>query len=473
MSMLDSGPRAGSPSAGAPVATPAGRESLALLEGFGDAMRARLPRGEFLALIDAARDRLHERLADVYGDPYFAKLYYLKASNYVIARYEYDQRHVHLVARPVTLMIDPSNACQLGCPGCVHSANDAFTQALDWPAGTMKLATWETLLRNHGPFALNAVLYNYGEPLLNKRAPEFIERAHGYGMTTHLSTNLSLRFDCERFVAAGPDYVILSIDGLTQQTYGRFRKGGDLALVLDNVRRMVAEKRRLGTTRPRLAWRFFPFEHNVHEVDDVMAAAEEIGVDQLIIGTPFDVSQDDPSVRLTHCDKRGRYELGEARAPFPSAQDLVVRDAHVEALYAQSWSERAAGIPEQQAHPEAGTCVWLYYSMTADAVSRVMPCCISPSTRKPLVYGRLDESGATDHWNAGDFAESRLAFADRAGFEAQRGRPRTEPEPWCASCPKRPPLTYGTPGGVQDLIALDSRDALRAAKFWWSIAEWS
>ena len=449
-------------------------DALSLLQPLEAGIRERLPRREFLARVDATRHPIHEILCDHYGDPDFARLLYLKATNFVVSRYHYASRHAQLASRAVTLMLDPSNSCQLACAGCVHTENPEFRAQLQWPHGVMRPRTFAALLRDVGPFALNTVLYNYGEPLLNKWIAEFIELAHSYGMTTHLSTNLSMRFDVERFIEAGPDRVILSIDGVTQPTYARFRKGGDLDLVLENVRRMVELRRRRGVSRPFLTWRFFTFEHNVHEVDEVMRLAREIEVDQLIIGTPFDVSMDDPGVRVAVSEKRGRHDFVDlsTRVDNPPLRDLVRPHPELEALVEQGWSRRADAFPEEPRLDPGSTCVWLYYNMTVDAVGRVMPCCISPTLTKNLVFGNLAD-GSADLYNIDAFQEARLGFADRPRLEARRAG-ATHAAPWCVSCPKQPLLTHAPINAARDLCALDFKRALFGADlgFWWRFAEW-
>ncbi len=455
-----------------PLPTNAGpRPSLATLE---PGLSELPPRREFLTNVDRVRDSIHEELADCYGDPYFAKLLWLKASNYLIARYQQACRHVHLVARPVTLMLDPSNSCQLACPGCVHSSNKKFTERMLWPPGVMRPAVFEELSEGIGPFALHAVFYNYGEPLLNKGLPEFIEAAHGHGMRTQLSTNLSVPFDAERFVEAAPDYVILSIDGATQESYSRFRRNGNLELVLENLRRLVAAKRRRGGSRPVLAWRFLTFEHNVHEVDEALRLAQEIGVDLFLVGTPFDVSTDDPSVRVATSEKRGSHPIRPVPPePDPPLRALLRRHAIVEERFAETWEARAAEAPEEPARPAGGTCTWLYYNQSVDARGRVMPCCISPTTRKQLVFGDLADH-ASDHWNSADYRLARLAFADREAFREARS-PSGE-APWCAVCPRQPALTFDPQNGAGDLGQLDPRSVLAGGDphLWWRIAAgWS
>ena len=90
----------------------------------------------------------------------------------MLARYHYAQSHSTLVSRPVSLMVDAANSCQLRCPGCVHSENANFTKAFLWPPGVMKSTAFVHLLERYGATATNTVLYNYGEPLLNKNLPQ-------------------------------------------------------------------------------------------------------------------------------------------------------------------------------------------------------------------------------------------------------------------------------------------------------------
>ncbi len=103
---------------------------------------------------------------------------YLKLTNFLISRYHYVCQHLYLISKPVTLMVDPSNACQLRCPACVHSTNEEFTKGFLWPSGIMKVPAYRSLLRDLGPFALSTVLFNYGDPLLHREIADFVLAAN-------------------------------------------------------------------------------------------------------------------------------------------------------------------------------------------------------------------------------------------------------------------------------------------------------
>ena len=412
---------------------------------------------EFFEALDALQERLAGSLATAYGDSY-AALVALKVANFAAARWHHRNRHQRLASRPVSLMFDPSNACQLRCPGCVHSETAVARHGFEWPKGMAKLDEFERLMRWVGPFAFNVVYFNYGEPLLHKDIADFLLVSNRYGLSSTFSTNLSLPLDAERFVAAAPDYVILSIDGITQDVYSFYRRRGDLGLVLDNVRRLVEARRRLGRNRPFLSWRFFTFEHNVHQVDDAIDLARRLGVDQIDISTPNDISEDDGRVRVTTSPRQGIHTFAPwTRRPPELIRDLVVPGPEVEALFRERWVTRARAAGDLGApRPEAPTCTWLYYSMTVDAVKRVMPCCLAPSRLMKLTFGSTDDPA---RYNAPKFDLARLAFADRRRFHRALAELPGE-APYCADCQLAPALTHAPVNAVMDLHALDYLDVI-------------
>ena len=168
----------------------------------------------------------------------------------------------------------------------------------DWGPGIMSESMFGGFMQRYGPYALETEFCNYGEPLLNPKTPQLIRLAKTYLVRTMLSTNIGVKhFDPEAYVNSGLDYMTISIDGATQSVYEKFRKKGDIETVFKNVRNLIQTKKRLGKRTPMVSWQFLAFEHNQHEIDDAIKLAQEFGVDQLMVGAPFDVSFDDPNVR--------------------------------------------------------------------------------------------------------------------------------------------------------------------------------
>lgn len=420
----------------------------------------------YLARADAAQARIAEGLAQVYPSLAFSQLLALRLVNLVVARYHFHHRHSTLASRPIQLMADPVNNCHLSCPGCLHSGNPKFAGAYDWPSGLLSEETFDRYLVDHGALGWGVVFYNWGEPLLNKRIARLVSAAKRYLLNTSLSTNLSLPFDADALVASGLNYLFLSIDGATQATYERFRRGGKLDLVLENVRRIVDAKRRFGSRVPWVTWKYLTFEHNLHEVKLAQRLAEELGVDQFSVATPFGVEWDDPAIRAARSDREGAtvFERGGApKGPLDTWEEFALDPARVAAEFVRPWSSRLpVDAADEESRTQSGTCRWLYQSLTIDARGRLFPCCMAPEHGTHKVYGPYPEE-ADRAFNVHDLRLSRLAFAERSRFEEAHAAAGGGTPPYCAVCWEKPDLSYTLERDVrQDLAWLDGRGVLPA-----------
>lgn len=369
-------------------------------------------------ILNRAKPDLCARLRPRFPSP-LAEALALKILNLLLARHHFQARSTSLLSRPFGLVVDPSNVCQLACPGCVHSEHSELHQIFDWPNGTLSETRLSALLKRFGPYAIGVLFYNYGEPLLNLNTPKLIRMAKAWLMETSISTTLSVRrFDAEAYVESGLDLVNLSIDGATQPVYERFRRNGDLELVLGNLRKLVDAKRRLGKRYPVLAWNFLTFEHNVHEIPLAVSMARKLGVDLFRVVEPFDVSWDDPDIRpaklktgvagVRRLNWLGFVNQSSNWNPFPESVD---GNAILEA-YEDPWGDQLAEAGD--APPSPGhSCHWLYKNMVMDATGRIMPCCGSPRPDINLVFGKFDGNG-TDPFNTEKYREARAWFSGDA-----------------------------------------------------------
>ena len=71
--------------------------------------------------MDEAQTALFEIFLERFDSPVVAKVMTLKVLNLWLAKHHLQARSAHVGSRPFAMYIDPSNSCNLGCPGCVHS----------------------------------------------------------------------------------------------------------------------------------------------------------------------------------------------------------------------------------------------------------------------------------------------------------------------------------------------------------------
>ncbi len=337
-------------------------------------------------------------------------------------------------------MVDPINNCNLACPGCVHSPRSKELELFQWNSGMLSPERYAALLGRYGPYAVQITLCNYGEPLMNPATPGFIRRAKSYLATTTLSTNMTAKkFDAEAYALSGLDFMTLSIDGATQGVYEKYRRKGDIEQIFRNIRSLVEARQRLGKGTPVISWQFLAFEHNAHEIDAATAMARELGVDQIDVTIPFDVSWDDPQVRpaaiepvsIPFHQESGRRMIDNWN-PFPEDLDA----AAIDAAFHAGWMEQLALQPEADFNPGARSdhmCHWLYKNMVMDATGRVIPCCAAPRPDADLVFDRFNGE-AGDSFNTEKYRLARLSFADKAAYAMARAASTLAVDPHCANC---------------------------------------
>jgi len=182
-------------------------------------------------------------------------------------------------AYPWRVVVETGNICNLRC--CTDR-----TSRWGMARGFLTLGDAQRFLEPLWPWLVQVNLFNWGEPLLNRDLPEIIRLIHDHHVGTQIHTNMNYLPDDlgERIIEAGLDFLVASIDGVTQPVYETYRKGGSCEQALANLKKLVEMRNAKNTDTPRIIWRFLCFPHNRHEIEAAHRLAEEIGVDDLALG---------------------------------------------------------------------------------------------------------------------------------------------------------------------------------------------
>ncbi len=179
---------------------------------------------------------------------------------------------------PFSITIEPTTACNLGCPEC-PSGLKQFTRA----EGNLKTDFYKKIIDEvqHHAFYLN--FYFQGEPYINPNFLEMVAYAHSKKIYTATSTNAHFLTaqKAEETVKSGLSRLTISIDGTTQKTYESYRKGGDLAKVLEGAKNMIEAKKTLKSKTPYVIFQFLVVKPNEHQIEDAKTLAANLGVDEI------------------------------------------------------------------------------------------------------------------------------------------------------------------------------------------------
>jgi MoaA/NifB/PqqE/SkfB family radical SAM enzyme len=227
-----------------------------------------------------------------------------RLANIALCLWEMETRRAVVRSHPFYLRVGVSELCNLRCPGCL------LTQGMvpfdpDRPR-LMTLAVFREAVHDFLPWALKVNLYDEGEPLLNPDLPEMVRHLTDHGVGACVSSNFSMKLSdsyLTRLIDSGLEHLIVCVDGISQDTYEAYRQGGNLQVVLTNLRRLLTLQRERGRRLPAVEMQFIEFDHNRHEKPMVEALARETGVWRFVVvqgssaegwrGTDFHGSEDE------------------------------------------------------------------------------------------------------------------------------------------------------------------------------------
>ena len=164
---------------------------------------------------------------------------------------------------PTLLQVEPTNLCNLRCQVC------PVTTGMDRTSGHLDLGLFKNLIKELWRYLFLILFWDWGEPFLNPDAYKMIRYARSKEIKVMSSTNEHLFSEgshAHDVVRSGLDVLIFSVDGITQETYERYRTRSQLAYVLEGIRRVVAEKHRIKSKTPLINLRFIVMKHNEHEI---------------------------------------------------------------------------------------------------------------------------------------------------------------------------------------------------------------
>lgn len=312
----------------------------------------------------------------------YSKKLFRKLSNYIICEKEKGERKNFLTGLPYWLVIDPCNYCNLACPFCPTGQGRGARGK-----GIFKPDDFEKILAEIGPELLHIDFVNWGEPTLNKDLFKMIRLAKSHNIDTKIDSNFNCleEKDMEEMILSGLDKVIVSLDGLTPETYAKYRVGGDFRKAMNNMVALVKKKKELGRDNPYVSWQFLVFRHNEHEVENARALAQDIGVDHIGITKAFigDPEWFPSSPLYSHYAVNGG-DGGNGN-----------KGAHTSDLFKQ---------------PQAAMCDWPWETLVVNPNGSVSVCCSVEDEKDD--FGNIFSSPLSEIWNGPMYQLSRKYIKD-------------------------------------------------------------
>ncbi len=303
---------------------------------------------------------------------------WIKLSNYILADVQKARKEELLFGYPYWLVIDPCNYCSLNCPFCpTGQKRNVRTKA------KLSLAGFKSVIDKLGPYLIHVDLVNWGEPFLNEDVFEMIKYAKLFGADVKVDTNMNHLDEkgIERLVLSGLDKIVVSIDGLSQETYAKYRVGGNFSLAMGNLKSLIKKREQLKSAKPYITWQFLVFRHNEHEVEEAIKLGRQIGVDHVGVTKAFIGEKD----WIPRKSKYSNYDLEKMRG---------------ELTYNH--------FKQDQKHL---FCSWPWEAVAVNSDLRVSSCCSVEEEKDD--FGNFSKQPFEELWNGDKYLEARRFIRDR------------------------------------------------------------
>jgi MoaA/NifB/PqqE/SkfB family radical SAM enzyme len=158
-----------------------------------------------------------------------------KSLNIIRNSIEYKLKKTKLKSMPVAYGIDICNVCNLKCPLCPTG-----TDCTKRKKQIMTFENYKIIFDKIKNYAFTVNLYNWGEPFLNKDFIKILEYSKKNKTGVLLSTNLNFMKDeiIDSMIKLKLDKIVVSLDGASQETYEKYRRGGDFERVVLNLKKL-------------------------------------------------------------------------------------------------------------------------------------------------------------------------------------------------------------------------------------------
>lgn len=272
---------------------------------------------------------------------------------------------------PVSLSIEPTTSCNLRCPEC-PSGLRSFSR----PTGMMEMDTFIKIADELQNDISYLIMYFQGEPYLNPGFLNLVNLANSHNIYTATSTNSHYLTKENAFetVKSGLSRIIISMDGVDQESYEKYRIGGQVFRVIDGIKNLTEAKKALKSNAPFIILQFLLFNHNIHQIPEVRRLAGRLNVDRLEFKTAQVYDFEKGSELIPVQTEFSRYKLNGDK------QYQIKNDHH-------------------------NKCWKMWHSCVMTWDGNIVPCCFDKDAR--YIMGNIHDQSFREIWNGPKYQDFR------------------------------------------------------------------
>jgi radical SAM protein with 4Fe4S-binding SPASM domain len=258
--------------------------------------------------------------------------------------------------------------------------------------GKMSFEEFKKIIDETGRYLYEVGPFNLGEPLLHEDIFKMISYVQNNNIATILSTNgtLMTKDVARQIIDSGLEKLIISMDAATEETYQKNRPGGDFNTLKENIKMLMAEKKKKNSKTPFVIAQMVVMKNNEGEIEEFKKLSKELNVDSYVLSTYWG------QLLGSSAEEKNTINFYSTRDEFKNLRrnDYLVKD----------------------------TCRWAWSGSVINWDGTVVPCCYD--YKETYAIGNVFDKGLKRLWNNKLYKQVRR--------EIKKGRRKI---PLCAICP--------------------------------------
>jgi len=189
-----------------------------------------------------------------------------------------------LFFRPVMNMkqvyLEVTSRCNLACQTCIRHSWEDYSGHMSQKVFLKLLAQLKAF-----PSLKKIQIAGFGEPLAHPDILEMIRLLVAQKLEVEIITNGILLSSTviDKLISYGLNTIVVSVDSLEEEGYSHIRTGGELPVVLNNLKELRRQKQRKNSIRPKVGIAFVAMKKNYHQLPNLINLPNEYGVSFAVV----------------------------------------------------------------------------------------------------------------------------------------------------------------------------------------------
>ncbi|MDR1418253.1 MAG: radical SAM protein [Endomicrobium sp.] len=297
--------------------------------------------------------------------------------------FELESGKTELKSYPRRIVLELTNACNLNCVMCGRNAADFSLTQLSMENFYALEPLFDTVEE--------VTLMGWGEPTSHPNFEGMLKILDNHSVRKYFCTNgMRLNKIKDAIFNYNIDVFAVSVDGATQETNNKIRRGSDILKINSYLKEIVLEKTRKNLKYPHINYVFCAMKQNLDELPDLINMAADVGLDEVkvVFLTAFDQ-------RLVNQTLYGEEE--KVREVFKKTEERAQKHKILLKLPYIAGSDPA----ENALHRD---CFVAYRDFYLGSDGYVRPC--MSTSQKFFKFDKYCKF--FDMWNAGEFKKHRM-----------------------------------------------------------------